>query len=433
MRNTKSLSKDRMSSFFNIKCNLGAVPFLVVLAIQGIPIGRELRVSKYLFTAERYQAVLEDISTTGIQRTLITAIIWGIIYIIALFFIFNYAQSSFLRALHRQWPITMLTILVPISMLWTGNNQIVLMNSVHAIGALLVAFAASIVYWNKPDLLVRHIALVLGINVAIHVVSIFLIPQYTISYDGRWIGMTTNANTLGMLAALTIWANMAAILISSDWRRSFSLILIGCSIFTLYGTNSITATICALITVIFMIIVARFRIIARHPLLILIFVAPFIYIIGILFVDLFIQEFPQMFGRTSSLTGRVYIWNEALVLIQEKPLLGWGFDNNLSVIKESNLPTFHFHNGYLDITVRGGLVSLFLILTTFFFIIRYMTRHECKMQIILFSYLAFFVVYNITEVSLFASRNVAWLIFLVLLFCAAPPKKTSRHIKIDTA
>ena len=423
MQSTRNLFRNKSLSRKRIKWRFGYIPFLIVIAMQGIPIGRELHVSKYLFSSERYQTVLEDISATGMQKTLIAAIIWGGIYLLASIFIINYAQSSFLRALHRLWPITILALLVPISMFWTDNIQIVLVNSIHVIGLLLIAFAASMFYWNKPNLLVRHLALILGINVAIHVASVFLIPEYTISYEGRWTGLTTNANTLGILAALTIWANSAAILNSSDWNRSMSVIFIGCSVFALYGSNSMTATICGLIAVISMIFVERIRFIAQHPFLFLVFIIPVVYIIGIVFIDSIFREFPQIVGRTTSLTGRIYIWNEALNLIQERPFFGWGFDNNLTVIHELKLPTFHFHNGYLDLAVRGGLVSLVLMLITLFFIISYMSRQEKNMQVIIFSFIALFVVYNITEVSLLSSRNVIWLIFLVLLFCASPRKK----------
>ena len=101
MQSTRNLFRNKSLSRKRIKWRFGYIPFLIVIAMQGIPIGRELHVSKYLFSSERYQTVLEDISATGMQKTLIAAIIWGGIYLLASIFIINYAQSSFLRALHN--------------------------------------------------------------------------------------------------------------------------------------------------------------------------------------------------------------------------------------------------------------------------------------------------------------------------------------------
>jgi putative inorganic carbon (HCO3(-)) transporter len=65
---------------------------------------------------------------------------------------------------------------------------------------------------------------------------------------------------------------------------------------------------------------------------------------------------------------RIFAWEKALILIKEKPLLGFGLDTHILVMKRFNLEylrTFkdfvaidRVHNNYLDIAIAQGLIGL---------------------------------------------------------------------------
>lgn len=68
-------------------------------------------------------------------------------------------------------------------------------------------------------------------------------------------------------------------------------------------------------------------------------------------------DFTSLLGRDAGFTGRSLLWEQALELIKQKPLLGWGNDPEIIQIWGGY---FSSHNQLLDIAARGGLLTLFL-------------------------------------------------------------------------
>jgi putative inorganic carbon (HCO3(-)) transporter len=72
--------------------------------------------------------------------------------------------------------------------------------------------------------------------------------------------------------------------------------------------------------------------------------------------------------QRGGISGRLYLWGKALVLIKEKPLLGYGLDTHEIAMDRFNLEYSRkfkvfgvidrAHNNYLDIAIAQGLVGL---------------------------------------------------------------------------
>ena len=68
------------------------------------------------------------------------------------------------------------------------------------------------------------------------------------------------------------------------------------------------------------------------------------------------------------LQARLYLWEKAIMVIKERPLLGYGLDNQGSALERFSLEharTFNHagvldraHNNYIDIALAQGLVGL---------------------------------------------------------------------------
>lgn len=411
----------------NRRWRWGSRAFLVAVAIQGLPFGRDLVVSEQQFAEQRHWAALEGATTLGLQNTIVLAVIWSALYLVAAIAIYRYGQRTFLGALRRQWPLALLTALVPTSVLWAVHAQPVVMNTIHAIGVTLVAFAASMYYWDKQHALVRHLALVLGLNLVIQMGSIVLLPSLTITYDGRWSGLTGNANTLGALAGLAVWASVAAAVVSEGRVRWVYGGIFVCAAVALYGTNSITATLSSSIAAAGMVWLVRFPSAVRHSAVLALVLAPLVFLAawgGILAV---LEGFLPTLGRTADLSGRTGIWADAIRLIELHPFLGWGFDNNARVIEQTGLSTLHFHNGYLDLAVRGGILALGLLLSVVYRVMRHLRRKPTVASAIGLSFLFLVLVYNVTEVTFLAPRSPLWIVLLCVVFSAIP--RMSRLIR----
>jgi O-antigen ligase len=65
-------------------------------------------------------------------------------------------------------------------------------------------------------------------------------------------------------------------------------------------------------------------------------------------------------------TGRTRIWRMTLDLIQEKPILGYGFQSYQNVVDQViNIRLVHAHNEFLNIWLTLGLIGLLLSITTY--------------------------------------------------------------------
>lgn len=85
-------------------------------------------------------------------------------------------------------------------------------------------------------------------------------------------------------------------------------------------------------------------------------------------VELLVADWETLTEQNSydtSLGVRVLLWNHAIELIRERPLLGYGIQNTKALVQQAahdadlSVRTFtHFHNGYLTIAVQSGIFGL---------------------------------------------------------------------------
>jgi len=75
----------------------------------------------------------------------------------------------------------------------------------------------------------------------------------------------------------------------------------------------------------------------------------------------------KTFGKTTTLTGRTYIWDSAMKMIYKKPILGYGLNLKNGLIKQGK--TYYYsHNLILEIIISGGIIAVIC----FFNILLYM-------------------------------------------------------------
>jgi len=393
----------------------GSVFFLAVL-IQGMPIARTLTAPQSMGAAERFKYVSANAATIGLESTIVVALIWATFYCLAGFTVYRFGQRSLGWTIKKEWSLFLLVLLVPFSLLRSEFSGPIMMNTIHTIGAVLIAFASAKHYYFRPRVWLQRLGAVLGINVAVHVLSVFLMPGLTVAYDGRWQGLTTNANTLGLIGFLTLWANSTRMVIERKfyWFAGVCTIFAACA---LWGTQSMTSILCAIISIALVVFLSN-RLLWDKFIRLILKISPLILLLLYVYWDATSSDIAFVTGRTQDFSGRLDHWKDAIMLIFQKPILGWGFDNNATVISVVHLPTVHFHNGFLDLAVRGGMVAVFLfgvILVKYYKSIGNHRRNH-TLAVITVPFVISMLIYNMTEVSFCASRNVQWLTFLVVLF-----------------
>lgn len=78
----------------------------------------------------------------------------------------------------------------------------------------------------------------------------------------------------------------------------------------------------------------------------------------------------DLLGRSPDASGRFYIWEKVLVLIQERPIEGWGWIGYWipgvepweGLVEINSVPMYQAHNALLDTWVQLGIVGLFVML-----------------------------------------------------------------------
>jgi O-antigen ligase len=122
-----------------------------------------------------------------------------------------------------------------------------------------------------------------------------------------------------------------------------------------------------------------------------------------------------------------------------KPIIGWSFDGRRSAFDEIEIGLPHFHNGYLDFMVRGGMVGLLIL---FSLIARTIWRilRKAKRKPDIYAHFAAFIisllVYNITEMTFGAWSNLMWIMFLFIYFLSERSRghrrRKGRHTQVET-
>lgn len=108
---------------------------------------------------------------------------------------------------------------------------------------------------------------------------------------------------------------------------------------------------------------------------------------------LFRREIFDLLGKSPDMTGRTGIWKLVLGLIEDRPLLGWGWISHWvpgvkpyeGLVVINNVPYYQAHNAFLDVWLQLGIIGLLifglLILTTFIPLWRLAVRHTSSLYL----------------------------------------------------
>jgi O-antigen ligase len=129
------------------------------------------------------------------------------------------------------------------------------------------------------------------------------------------------------------------------------------------------------------------------------------------------------------MSGRASIWEDARELINLKPIVGWGFDGDRSARNQLEFGVPHFHNGYYDILVQGGLVGALIFaifyLRAFWMVFR-LVKFNPNVYAPLLAFLIGILVFNITEVTFGAWSETVWILQLLVFFVAESKLRKKR-------
>ena len=405
-----------------IRSLYGNWPLLIWLFAQGLPLGRSLEPAKPALIEEVYARSIELTSQANSLNSGLQAAFLGTLYLWAALVVLARLPRAMLL-LRRQWPLALLVLYVGASALWSHNSEKVFLNTVHNCGAVLIALAAALRYQHDPWHLPRDIGYALGLNILLQIGAVALLPSYAIDWEGRWTGLTGQANTVGVLALCTFWANVAASIgrPASSASRVASIALALVAVLAMAGANSVTSMLSASCM---LAITMRLRHGGGAMMSVAILVV--VPVVSILVVSLSsvlnLSSILGMAGRSGDFSGRTTIWADGFLVIWRQPWLGWSFDDHAYVIRTTDMQYTTYHNGYLDLGVAGGLLAillLFALLVTATLQLHRPLRIGSALRAGTLPFMLALLIYNTTEGSFVAPRNAFWMIFITLALLGA--------------
>lgn len=354
---------------------------------------------------------------------------FGILYLIAFFMLITRPAASW-RVLANHWSYLAFIVFIIFSAQWSAFPLDTLKKSVHHIGLLLTCAAAAIAFSRKEKSMLRMFVVYTSIAIILCIVTVLIFPSRGIdSLSRRWMGLASHPNGLGIIAVIAVWANVNYLFYTTLLREQvWCLIVIGLSGVCLYGSNSITSAVLSVLLLAFVPTMMWFdkRNIVRTILVVGAVAVPTLIALAIFMISTdqslqsgsLVDKFFSITGRDKSLTGRTELWGIAWWAFDQKPLLGWGFDDLMSLSQKRHLEYKQLHNGYLDLLVRGGIVgSAFMgyLVVHKYFLLATFARFNWKLFVTLSSLSTVILVHNFTEASLVRGQHLLWLLFVFVL------------------
>lgn len=365
-------------------------------------------------------------------------VLFGVIYAFALAGVLLH-MNKLPAILRGSLVYAIFLIYVLASATWSDFPYKVLVTWGHFAGIFLVALAAVIAFQRNHKAFVKLIVLYAALTVLASIVTAIWFPARGIMEVGgklRWVGITATPNTLGLTALLLVWASMALMSYACNVRhRAVLLLLIATSAACLYMADSIAAAILSILCVVLIPLLVHISGKTKLQVISILSLTFVTSVAAVFFVYLAAPELFQLerilatVGRDRSLTGRTGLWEIANSAIREKPVLGWGFDALMSLGSKYRINYGQFHNGYLDLLVRGGWVGMLLVgglVVQLWGRIARIRRRNPKAYAAYTTLLVIILLHNLTEASLGRSPHIAWLLVTFSYFYVARISEPAR-------
>lgn len=244
-----------------------------------------------------------------------------------------------------------------------------LAETIKVISGSAVVLLAVIVIWNSQadrDTVIHslHVALII-IAISSLVLTPFFMANFFDFMQGtlRYSGFGYGAHALARVAAVLILVNLLLIF-EKKISKLTTILVIPPSLWIITSSDSRQAMIAALIIIVCfsILILKKFNFCIR-------------LIIGLLLLTLIISSSAYtsvidftLFSRDGSLedvttfNGRTSIWSEAVKLIEQRPILGYGYGAGGNVISSSYATEFGWtttsaHNSFLHASVELGILG----------------------------------------------------------------------------
>ena len=332
-------------------------------------------------------------------------------------FIAIHRRSVIQSARNIKWIVALLIVAIA-SVVWSQDPSLTLRRCV-----LLVAMTAFGVYFGTrytvPEQL-RLLAWTCFLVVLLSFLFAIFLPGYGMDQDlllGAWRGVFIQKNALARAMALAV---LVFVFVRPKRFDSLRWLGVTASLALLFLARSATGMIvCAGL-------IAMFPLywLMRSRLTVLIPVGACLLVVGwLLFQSFTLAEALQLVNRSPDMTGRTLLWSALLDPISQRPWLGYGYNafwqgtygESGWVQLRIAYPANHGQNGFFDLMLDLGALGLATFAAGYVVLWRrahgFLLRAPGPVSGWLCMYLAFMLLYNLTESSLLTQHDIYWVLY----------------------
>lgn len=354
------------------------------------------------------------------HRPVVINTIWAVVLLPALMLVWQDAGVRWLPWSLRQLPFLWLVVLLAlVSCLWSPEPVLTLRKSGWLLTMTVVALALG--YLLSPRALMGVLMWVFSGVLVAALATALLYPRYAATGNG-WQGTTPTHVYLGMIAAAAALFFLVALLAGRlDRRLAWSMLaLSSLTVFMARSATGIVMVVVGLGVVVCLIAGRRLRF-GSLPMAVTVSIG---LTVAAAMAVLHWENTTTLLNKDPTATGRTHVWDDALGVIAQRPLSGYGFGAVWGRRARSYLPEFettktavHAHNGYLQVASQLGLPALAAAVVVLgHMIVRAISgfaRWSSAFALFATSYGFMLVVLNFGEARLFDDL-FEWLVFVAI-------------------
>jgi hypothetical protein len=336
------------------------------------------------------------------------------------------------QLLSRLLPLYLYALYAALTWFWSAHPESVQYRVGHMLGLVAVAICVALWAQERRERILFVNAGFMLIVLALSVLAVFLIPSRGLSHPewgsiggSRWVGITGHPNLLGAVALAGIWSAIAAMALTKNTLiRLLAVLLVILAIVALRGSDSRSSALSAVFCVVTYLllrggdpkrvvgtVLKRFLLLAGMVGL----VVAVAFLIDPEFVIQHLSPATRA-GAGDALSDRPLIWALGLEAIRDNPM-GWTFDLLESYWDVHGRAVLfpHFHNGFLDVAVKGGPIAEILMLAILFrmaWSIKSLIRVDYDLFALYAAFFASNLLYNTVDAG-FDRETILWPMMVV--------------------
>jgi len=304
-----------------------------------------------------HSAVENFASEVHYLNTGVFFLFYGLMFLLALPVIknmFGTVRNNFFLYLLIIWTVA--------SIFWTTNVLETSLAIVSLLGMLLFAFYL-LEMFSLEEVFELFVYFCL-FSIVISAIALYFYPELSIYHRdvhyGKWQGVYSHKNVFGFVVYFSIIVFSLALYFKSSVNKFVLFIGLLVSLLYLYQSESTTSLLATVVC--FVLLVVKWLNAKKNIQWRWLFI---VFFIGTLFVTLYDDQILELFGKNLTFSGRIWIWEKVLGVIQQKPFIGngyYGYWNDAQHGVEGLSYRVTSHSGFLEIMVFLGIIGFCLFL-----------------------------------------------------------------------